>query len=489
MTIVTCSSVPSEDTDPDRADELAEFAALVARSSLGTPEALDNQRLGQDLREQHESRNVETPAIDAERLFAVAQHLQALELYGSAELTYRTAAAKGSTTAAAALADLLDRDGRVEEARGWYEQAWRQRDGKAGLRIAVEMWAPGRTDEAEKILDSVIADHQHEPNAHPGDITGAKLLVRDGNVRDALRAGWRHTGDDGFARAIMFRLARATMEALEVQYERIDPPPDRTSATPLEWDEFPPGSPLRWRPPGSPATYRLRARWRRDAVPSFVPEVIRSEILFVVANACFSAGGLINWGTYRVQDFLPTEDRHSMTVPRFFELVSRQCPPVDREVAGSLAELAELDVGIRIMRSLVLDAVGVKELLRQVAEKRVLGPRKEQVITRVRELADSGRIISLDNRTAPVARRVGSDVQQTRTVLAQVRQKYGETVRSMSDGHIQHLCAVRGPQNTFNLIDHVVRMSGGNESKLRELIQTVLGYLDVLLLFRASQPL
>jgi hypothetical protein len=220
-----------------------------------------------------------------------------------------------------------------------------------------------------------------------------------------------------------------------------------------------------------------------------VPEAIRSEILFVVANACFSAGGLINWGTCPVHDFRPTEDSNSMTVPGFFDLVSRQCPPVDREVAVSLAELAELDVGIRIMRSLMLDAVGVKELLKQVAEKRILGARKEQIITRVRELADSGRVISFDNRTAPAARRVGPNVQHTRNVLAKVREKYGESVRSMSDGHIQHLCAVRGSRNTFDLIDHVVRMSGGNEAKLRELIQTVLGYLDVLLLFRASRPL
>jgi hypothetical protein len=287
----------------------------------------------------------------------------------------------------------------------------------------------------------------------------------------------------------MFRLGRAAMEHLDVRYERIEPPSGVAPSTPSEWDDFPPGSPLRWRPPGSPVTYLLRTRWRSDTAPNFVPETIRSEIQFVVANACFSAGGLINWGPYQVREFLPEKDGHSMTVPKFFDMVSQQSPPVDREVAVSLAELAELDVGIRIMRSLMLDAAGVQGLLRQVAEKRVLGPRKEQIITRVRELADSGRLLNLDNRTAPAARRASPDVQRTRTVLAHVRQKYGETVRSMSDGHIQHLCAVRGSRNTVDLIDHVVRMSGGNEAKLRELTQTVLSYLDVLLLFRASRPL
>jgi hypothetical protein len=485
MTIVTGSGALPDGIEPDRADELEEFAVLMAQSSLGTPESLDSQRLGQELCERYETPDAETPAIDENRLFAVARHLETLELYGPAELTYRTAATQGSTDAAAALADLLDRDGRVEEARRWYEQAWQQGNGKAGLRVAVEKWAPDRTDEAEKILDSV----QHDPDAHPGEINGAALLVREGNVRDALLEGWRHTGDDGLARTIMFRLGRAALEHLEVQYERVDPTSRAEPANPSKWDESPPRSPLRWRPPGSSVTYILRTKWRSDAAPGFVPEAIRSEIQFVVADACFSAGGLINWGTYRVHEFLPAEDRHSMTVSAFFDLVSRQSPPVDREIAVSLAELAELDVGIRIMRSLMLDAVGVKELLMQVAEKRVLGPRKEQVITRMRELANSAPLISLDNHTAPAARRIGSDVQRTRLVLAQVRQKHGKILRSMSDGHIQHLCAVRGSQNTFNLIEHVVRMSEGNEAKLRELIQTLLGYLDVLLLFRANQPL
>jgi hypothetical protein len=485
MTIVPCRSARSTTIEPDRTDELADFAVLMARSSLGTPEALDNQRFDQELRERREALDDETPTIDGHRLFSIAQHLQMLKLYGSAELTYRMAAAKGSTAAAIALADLLYRDGCVEEARRWYDQAWQQRDGRAGLRIAVEKWAPDQTGEAEEILDSVIATWRHEPGAH-AHITGTELLVRQGNVQAALLAGWCATGDDGLARAIMFRVARATMEHLEVQYERIDPPSGGVPAPPAEWDEFPPGSPLRWRPPGSPATYRLRTRWRSDAAPSFVSETIRSEILFVVANACFNAGGLIDWAPHRGSDFHPVGDRNSMTVRGFFDRVSRQCPPVDREVAVSLAELAEVDVGLRIARSV---ALGVEEMPRQVAEKRVLGPRKAQIITRVRELADSGRVINFDNDTAPVARRVGSDVERTRTVLAKVREQYGETVRSMSDGHIQHLCAVRGPGNTLSLIDHLVRMSDGSQPKLRELIQTVVGHLDVLLLFRASQPL
>lgn len=489
MTIVPHRDADSNDIDPDRVDELARFAELVARSSLGTPEALDNQRLGQELRERLEPVDNDPPAIDPARLFAVGQHLQARGLYGPAELTYRTAATQHSTDAAAALADLLERDGRVEEARRWYEQAWQQHDGKAGLRIAVERWAPGRTDAAEEILDSVIADHsRNAPDTHLGDIRGTELLVREGDVRAALLAGWHHTGNDRLARAIVIRLARATMEHLEVHYERIDlQSPAR--AVPPEWDEFPPGSPLWWRPPGWPVTYRLRVRWQCDAAPSFVPKVIRTEILFVVANACFSAGGLISWDRRQVEDFIPVEDRHSMTVPQFFDRVSRQCPPVDREVAVSLAELAEVDVGIQILRSVVLGSVGVKEMPRQVAEKRVIGPRKEQIITRVRALTDSARLIRLDNRTTPVARRTRSDVARTRVVLAQVRQQYGDNVRSMSDEHIQHLCAVRGRRNTLNLIDHVVRMSGGNEAKLRELIQTVLGYLDVLLLFRTGRRL
>jgi hypothetical protein len=484
MTRITCRGARSEDVDAHRADQLADFAELVARSSLGTDESLDNQRVGQELRERQET--PDPAGIDGDRLFAVARRLQAHALYGPAEMTYRMAATRGSTAAAAALANLLDRDGRIEEARHWYEQAWQQRDGKAGLRIAVEKWAPDRTDESERILDSVIAAWRHEPAEH---ITGAELLVRKGNVREALLTDWRHTGDDGLARAIMFRVARAAMEHLEVAYERIGAPGKAAPATPPEWDEFPPGSPLRWRPPGSPATYRLRTRWRSDAAPGFVPEAIRSEILFMVANACFCAGGLIDWAPRRGHDFHPVGDRHSMTVGGFFDLVSRQCTPVDREVAVSLAELAEVDVGIRIVRLLVLGSVGVHEVPRQVAEKRVLGPRKEKIITRVRELADTGRVLSLDNHNAPVARRVGSDVARTRSVLAQVRQRYGESVRSMSDGHIQYLCAVRGSRNTFRLIDHVVRMSDGSETKLRELLQTVLGYLDVLLLFRTGQPL
>ncbi len=105
------------DRGANRIDELAEFAVLVARSSLGTPEALDNQRLGQALRERHEAPDAETPAIDPDRLFTVAQHLQALGLHGSAELTYGTAAKQGSTAAAAALANLLDRDSCVQEER------------------------------------------------------------------------------------------------------------------------------------------------------------------------------------------------------------------------------------------------------------------------------------------------------------------------------------------------------------------------------------
>ena len=481
MTMSARGGASSRSSEPSGPDALAEFAVLVARSSLGTQEALDSRRHGQELRERDEASDVHAPAIPPDAMFAAAQHLQALEFHDSAELAYRTAATSGSTAAAVALADLLDHHGRVEEARLWTERAWQRGDGRAGLRIAVEKWIAGRNDEAEEVLDKVVADRQHELTA---DVTGAELLVREGKVRDALLVGWQPAG---LARAVVYRLAATTLQNLEVQYERIDPS-SRGAAlvTPSEWDDFPPGSPLWWRPPGSPVIYRLRARWREGTAPSFVPEAVRSEILFVVANACFSAGGLIDWGK---RELLPTEDRHSMTVPRFFDEVSRQCPPVDREVAASLAELAEVDVGIRITRSFLSEARGVKGLPGQVAEKTVLGRRREQIITRVRRLADTGRLLSLDNSTAPVARRVGFDVQSTRTVLAQVREEHGRKVRSISDRHIQHLCAVRGSRNTTKLFAHVVRLSGGDESEFRDLIQTVLGYLDVLLLFRTSQPL
>ena len=109
MTVVSRHHMPSEDTSPSRAERLAAFAAVVARSSLGTPEALDDQQLGREVRKRYEPPNADGLAIGADLMLAVGQHLQGLALDGAAELAYLTAVERGSADAAVALADLLAR--------------------------------------------------------------------------------------------------------------------------------------------------------------------------------------------------------------------------------------------------------------------------------------------------------------------------------------------------------------------------------------------
>lgn len=111
MTAFPYRSARPEDDDVNGVEELAEFAVLVARSSLGAPQSLDNQRLGQELCERYEVLDAGLPALEGDRLFAVARHLHTLGLHGFAELTFRDAARRGSAPAAAVLAGLLDDHG------------------------------------------------------------------------------------------------------------------------------------------------------------------------------------------------------------------------------------------------------------------------------------------------------------------------------------------------------------------------------------------
>jgi hypothetical protein len=97
MTTCRYRSAQPRGIEANRVDELAEFAVLVALSPLGTPAALESQRLGRELCERHDALDAEIPVIEADRLFAVARHLHALGLHGFAELTYRAAATRDST--------------------------------------------------------------------------------------------------------------------------------------------------------------------------------------------------------------------------------------------------------------------------------------------------------------------------------------------------------------------------------------------------------
>jgi hypothetical protein len=498
-------------TDLSEADRLAEFAGVVARSSLGTPEALAHKRLGAEMRRRFEARvlvDTPNPPSGDDLMLAVGRHLQHLELCGAAELAYQCAAERGSMPAIAELAGLLDRQGRTEEAQSWYQFARRLHGTRMGDRATIDEWGRGCSDDTVPAFAAAVAgcdeDNQqdraslvkstqqvrldkylrrHDPDAQLWDII-AMLLVRHSNVRDAVGAGW-HGDDDGLTTAIMLQIARAIMEQVEVQCERTDAPPlwDPAHGHEPEQSGVPLGFLLRWRPSMSGVTYWLRVKWRNHAAPSFIPKSIRSEILFVIANACFSAGALVDWAACGHQEHSEIGSWHSMGVLRFFEdISSRYTPPHTKEIAASFAELAEVDIAARIRSSVLVGLSGRGDVRGKRGGVRVIEPRKEQIISRVRRLAGAGEPIAPGSSPPVTAGRLGDE--QTMVAVTDIRQRYGERVRFVRDPHIRLMCAVRGRQNTADLIDHAVRLSGGSQAKLRELIRTVLSYMDILTLVR-----
>lgn len=466
-------------------DQLEEFVEVVGRSSLGTRKALANQRLGNELRLAFEARTVgqaSEPPTGATLMLAVGRHLHDLELHGAAELAYSFAAERGSLPAILTLVDLLDHQGRPGDARRWYEFAVRLHGRRANLPISSVTYDGDRhgTESLVKStppgqLDKYVS--QHSPDAQLWDVVGAILRLRDNKVH----AGRQYMGDEGLTATIILQIARAIMEHVEVQCERTDAPP--TSDPALGRVSGPSGNPteifLRWRPSKSEVNYWLRVKWRNHIAPNFVPKPIQSEILFLIANACFSAGALVDWAECGHNNHPEVGSWHSTGVIQFFEDISRRyTPPHTQEIAASFAELAEADIATRIARSVIVGVPGAKGTRRRTAEAAVIDPHKKQIISRAERLATAGESTDLGSYTLAVCGRFRSE--QARSVLTDIRQRYGETVRSVLDGQVQLMCMVRGPQNTASLIDHAVRLSEGSDAKLRELFRTVLSYMHIL---------
>jgi hypothetical protein len=432
-----------------------EFADVVARSSLGTPKAVGNQRLGHEMRLRLESRAAATsdPPTEEAVILAVGHRLRAGELYGAAELAYVFAAERGWLPAIRTLIELLDRQGRTQEAQRWSE---------FGLRL--QSGGPDRPSPARTIPMKQLNQYlpQHRPDAQLWEVIGAILPVRDGA---------RRAGDDDLTAKIIFQIARAIMEHVEVQCERtiarpsLDPALGRTSTNATSQ-----GMLLRWRPSKLEGHYWMRVKWRNHLAPNFVPKPVQNEILFVVANACFSAGALVNWGERGHQSHQELGSWHSMGAIQFFEDISSQyTPPRTKAIAASFADLAEADIAARIASSAVVS--GTTGTRRKLSDVGVIDPRKDKIIRRVENLVGAG-----STSTAAGPARTAQDIG----MVTQIRKQYGETLRTVRDGQIQLMCTVRGSQNAANLIEQVVRLAGGSEAKLRELVRTVLIYMQPL---------
>jgi hypothetical protein len=78
----------------------------------------------------------------------------------------------------------------------------------------------------------------------------------------------------------------------------------------------------------------------------------------------------------------------------------------------------------------------------------------------------------------PVMRSWGGLVlsSQGKAMKARVAEKFGDAVLAALDLEIARSVAERGMQNTSDLIDQAIGLSGGNELKFRELLTIALGY-------------
>jgi hypothetical protein len=65
---------------------------------------------------------------------------------------------------------------------------------------------------------------------------------------------------------------------------------------------------------------------------------------------------------------------------------------------------------------------------------------------------------------------------QGKAMKARVAEKFGEAVIASLDLEIARNVAERGMDNTSDLIDREILLSGGNEAKFQELLKIALGY-------------
>ncbi len=65
---------------------------------------------------------------------------------------------------------------------------------------------------------------------------------------------------------------------------------------------------------------------------------------------------------------------------------------------------------------------------------------------------------------------------QGKAMKVRVAEKFGDAVLAAVDLEIARSVAERGMQNTSDLLDEAIALSGGNEFKFRELLPIALGY-------------